>query len=627
MNQQQIRNFCIIAHIDHGKSTLADRLLELTGTVPKREMREQLLDTMELERERGITIKLAPVRMIYEVKNSKSEARNPKQILNNKFRTSLEIRNSDLGFEDSIYILNLIDTPGHVDFSYEVSRSLAAVEGALLVVDATQGIQAQTLSVAQAARDLGLVLIPVINKIDLPHANSEKVADELASVFGFKKEEILFISAKLGTNVEQVLEAIIKKIPPPKGEKKAPLRALIFDANFDPYQGVVAFIRIFDGILEVGQEIFLMRQNILAESLELGYLTPQPVSSPEIQTGEIGFIKTGVKKIKEVPVGETITYASNRAVNPLPGYKKIQPMVFAGFYPSDGGAAPILREALEKLQLNDAALSFTPESSPMLGFGFRCGFLGVLHLEIVKERLEREFNLEIIVTTPQVAYEIIANNDEKIIIDSPTKLPESSSYKEILEPWIKIEILTPSEYLGSIFSLMERFRGAIKDTQYLEGKRVVLIFEMPLSSLVANFYDALKSITSGYASASYEFLEFRKGDLVRLDVLVGGDKIDAFSQIVPKSEVYEVGKRVVGKLKELIPRQLVELPIQAAVGAKIIARETVRALRKDVTGYLYGGDVTRKRKLLEKQKKGKKKMKVFGKARIPAEVFLKYLKQ
>ena len=613
---KNIRNFCIIAHIDHGKSTLADRLLEITGTITAREMKEQVLDTMDLERERGITIKLQPARMIYKAPSLKSQISDKTQ--NHK--------DQNWGLSGSEYILNLIDTPGHVDFSYEVSRSLAAVEGALLVVDASQGIQAQTLSVAHAAQDLGLVLIPVINKIDLPHANPEKVAAELSSVFGFQKKEIIYISAKSGENIEAVIAAIIERIPAPKSMGEA-LRALVFDAIFDPYQGVVAYLRVVDGRIKTGEKVLLVRQNIIVEALEIGYFKPKLTKCSELSEGEIGYIKTGMKKIKEVPIGETITLAQNPAKEPLPGYKKIQPMIFAGFYSADGGEAAALREALEKLQLNDAALTFVPESSPMLGIGFRCGFLGILHLEIIKERLQREHELSVIVTTPQVAYEVILNNGERVIVDSPAKLPEPTRYKEILEPWIKMEIITPSDFVGNIYSVMENFRGLPIDTKYIEEKRVILIFELPLASLVANFYDSLKSASSGYASASYDFIGYRKGNLVKMDVLIGGDLIDSFSQIVPREKVFEIGKRVTAKLKELIPRQWVELPIQAAIGSKIIARETIKALRKDVTGYLYGGDVTRKRKLLEKQKRGKKKMQMIGKATIPASVFMDYLKQ
>ena len=592
MDQSKIRNFCIIAHIDHGKSTLADRFLEVTGTIDKRDMHDQLLDTMELEQERGITIKLQPARMEYKE-----------------------------------HILNLIDTPGHVDFAYEVSRSLAAVEGAILVVDASQGIEAQTLSNIYLALEHNLEIIPVLNKIDLPHAEPEKVAQEIIDLLGVKREEIILASGKTGAGVEQILDRIIEKVPAPTGVTEKPFRALIFDSYYDIYKGVVAYIRVVDGKLAKGQKLLMASAKTTAESLEIGYMKPKFVPKDELITGEIGYIVTGLKDVSGAPVGDTTTLASDRDIEALPGYKKVQPFVFAGIYTIEGDDYPMLRDALGKLALSDSSLEYEPETSSALGFGFRCGFLGLLHMDIVKERLEREFNLDLLVTTPSVSYEVVKNNGEIFTINSPADLPDRSQIREIREPWVRIEIVTPSDYIGSIMELVSNKRGVFKTIDYLEETRVVIKCEMPLAQIVTDFYDMLKSISSGYASMNYEFMEFRAGNLVKLDILVAETAIDTLSLLVHNSEAAGVGNQVVSKLKELIPRQLFKVAIQAAIGGKIIAREDIPAMRKDVTAKLYGGDVTRKNKLLNKQKEGKKKMKKLGKVEIPSNVFMELLKK
>lgn len=607
MPQQNIRNFCIIAHIDHGKSTLADRFLELTGTVEKRKMKKQVLDQMDLERERGITIKLQPVRMKYKE-----------------------------------YTLNLIDTPGHVDFSYEVSRSLAAVEGAILLVDATQGIQAQTLANLYLALEQDLTIIPVINKIDMPNAAPEEVAKEIGDLIGVEEKEIIKISAKTGENVETVLEEVIKKIPAPKGDSGKPARALIFDSYFDSYKGAVAQVRVVDGKISKGDKICFLKTKIESEIIELGIMKPELVKTEFLEAGDIGYIATGLKEISKCKVGDTVAKAvSNKYqvssdsnaydiknIEPLAGYKEVKPVVFVSMYPIDGDDYPELKDALEKLKLNDASLSFEPESSSALGRGFRCGFLGMLHLEIVSERLSREYNMNLVITMPSVSYQVIErNSDEKITIFSPADLPDPSAIEEIQEPWVKLEIVLPKDKIGAIMKLAENSRAIYKSADYLSQDRVILTYEAPLINIIVDFYDNLKSVSSGFASMNYELIDFRKEDLIKVDILVGGERVEAFSKIVPRSESYENGKRIVAKLKDAIPRQNFAVALQAAISGKIIARETIKPFRKDVTAKLYGGDVSRKRKLLEKQKKGKKKMKSFGKVDIPQEAFLSVLKK
>jgi len=635
-----LRNFAIIAHIDHGKSTLADRFLELTKTVSEREMKPQLLDQMELERERGITIKLAPVRMEYDPEKMEIENGNQKQI-------------SD--FENSKYILNLIDTPGHVDFSYEVSRSLAAVEGAILVVDATQGVQAQTLANVWLALDYGLTIIPVVNKIDLPAAEPQKVAKEIEDALGIPFQEVLYASAKTGQGVPEILQAVIERVPPPKSEPAAPLRALIFDSKYDEYRGVVAYVRIVEGKIAANQKITLMEQKVVADCLEVGYFKPEYEKSAELTSGEIGYIVTDLKEVSQCRVGDTITLTENPAKEPLPGYKKVTPFVYASVYPVEGDQHLKLREALLKLKLNDASLFFEPETSPALGSGFRCGFLGLLHMDIVQERLEREYKLNLIFTSPSVRYQIKERTGKVREIENPGLLPAPSLIEEILEPWAKVEVITPAEYVGALIEIIVNRRGVYKSVQYLGvtgvsgvsrpdidtridirsrygdvagyGKRAIILAEMPLSQVIVDFYDELKSVTRGFASVNYEFLEYRASDLVRLDILVAGNLVDSLSQIVHRSEAQAVGRSLVKKLKELIPRQLFEVSLQAAIGSKIIARENIPPLRKDVIAKLYGGDVTRKRKLLEKQKAGKKRMKMVGSVEIPQEAFLALLKR
>jgi len=600
---QNIRNFCIIAHIDHGKSTLADRFLEITNTVEKRDMKHgQLLDTMDLEQERGITIKLQPVRMNWN-------------------------------YNGDEYILNLIDTPGHVDFSYEVSRSLAACEGAILVIDATQGIQAQTLANCYMAIEHNLELIPVLNKIDLPSSDVERVSQEVENALGIPKEDIITVSAKEGTNVEKVLEAVIKKVPPPKKSSvEDEFKALIFDSVYDPYKGVVAYIRVMSGGTKKGQSVHLLHTKKQIEVMECGYFKPKYKSSQDLKPGEVGYIVTGLKTVAEARVGDTIWASGKEKINledakPLSGYTEVKPYVFAGIFCVDGDDYPLLRDALEKLQINDAALSFSPEQSGALGFGFRCGFLGMLHLEIVQERLEREYGLNLITTAPSVSYIAVWGNGNEEFISSPAQLPPPASLSAIKEPWMRLEILAPKSYIGAIMKLVQERRGVNKDMQYIDQDRVILTFEIPLASIVIDFYDALKGSTSGYASMNYEFIDYRQDDLVKLDILVGGNVVEALSVIVHRSDSYHVGVRMVKKLKELIPRSQFEVPIQAAIGAKIIARETIRALRKDVTAKLYGGDRTRKDKLLKKQKEGKKRMKKVGNVDIPQEAFLTILKR
>lgn len=610
--QSHIRNFCIIAHIDHGKSTLADRLLEMTGTVSKREMKDQLLDQMDLERERGITIKLQPARMEYEYRNSNIEIRNKEE--------QLEIA-------DSKYILNLIDTPGHVDFTYEVSRSLAACEGAILVVDSTQGIEAQTLANVYLAMEHDLTIIPVVNKIDLPNSDREKTAQEIVDAFGFKHKEILFASGKTGEGVDQILRAAVERIPAPTGDPSKPLRALIFDSNYDTHRGVVTFVRIVDGQLPARKGIYMLGSGTEAESLEVGYFRPKMEKANALSTGEVGYIVTGLRDVSRARVGDTITLLAQKAAEPLPGYRQVKPMVYATIFPVSGDDYPLLRDAMEKLKLSDAALEFEPENIPSIGFGFRTGFLGLLHMDIVQERLSREYDLDLVLTAPSVAYKILTTNGEELVVHNPAGFPDPSLIREIQEPWMKVNILTPSEYIGPIMEIVTQRRGVAGNIQYLGEKRVDMHFDMPLANIIVDFYDKLKSVSSGYASLNYDFLELRPGLLVKVDILVAGEKIDALAAIMHRSVAESEGRELVAKLKTLIPKQQFEIALQAAIGGKVIARETISALRKDVTGYLYGGDVTRKMKLLNKQKKGKKRMKKIGKVDIPQEAFLAVLKK
>jgi GTP-binding protein LepA len=603
MNQENIRNFCIIAHIDHGKSTLADRFLELTGTMEKRDMKHgQMLDTMDLEQERGITIKLQPVRMEWVYKG------NP-------------------------YILNLIDTPGHVDFSYEVSRSLAACEGAILVVDATQGIEAQTLANCYMALDHNLQIIPVLNKIDLPSADVARSAQELENALGISKEGILTVSAKEGTNVEKVLEAVIEKISPPKNvSDTAELKALIFDSVYDLYRGIVVYVRLTSGSVKRGDSVYFLNTKKKIEVLEVGYFKPEYVACDILHAGEVGYIVTGLKSVREARVGDTVWQPLESGVDfenavSLEGYNIVKPFVFAGIFCTENDDYSLLREALEKLQLNDSSLSFEPENSGALGHGFRCGFLGLLHMEIVQERLEREYNLDLIVTAPSVSYVIKMTNGTEKAISSPADLPDMVFVDHIKEPWVKVEILVPKRYVGAIMTLCSEKRGVSKNMQYLDENRVLMTFEIPLASIVVDFYDRLKSVSSGYASMNYEHLDFREGDLVKLDVLIAGDRVDALSVIVFRKDSFYIGRDLVLRLKDVIPKANFVIPIQAAIGGKIIARETISAYRKDVTAKLYGGDVSRKRKLLEKQKAGKKRMKKMGKVELPQEAFLAVLKR
>lgn len=593
MKQENIRNFCIIAHIDHGKSTLADRILEKTNAISKRELKEQMLDDMDIERERGITIKLNAVQIKYQYNNDD-------------------------------YYLHLIDTPGHVDFSYEVSRSLAACEGALLVVDATQGIEAQTLANLYLALDNNLKVIPVINKIDLPSADVPKVLEELENV-GFSKDEVILTSAKTGVGIDDLLKAIIEKIPAPTGDVNAPLKALIFDSVFDPYRGVITSIRIVDGSIKVGDKFLMMETNASYDVIGLSIDTPKEKEVKELKAGEVGYLYASIKSIENVKVGDTITLDNNRAEEKLPGYKEMNPMVYCGLYPIEANKFEDLREALEKLKLNDAALSFEPETSKALGFGFRCGFLGLLHMEIIEERIEREFNIDLIATSPSVIYEVLLTDRTKMIIDSPTKMPDRSLISKTYEPYVKASIFSPKEYIGSIMELCQNKRGTFINMDYLDSARVTIYYKIPLSEIVYDFFDKLKSYTKGYASFDYEFIGYEESNLVKMDILLNGEVVDALSVIVHKDFAYQRGKVVVEKLKEIIPRQMFEVPVQAAIGTHVIARVNIKAMRKNVLAKCYGGDVTRKKKLLEKQKAGKKRMKQIGSVEVPQEAFLSIL--
>ncbi len=596
MDQEKIRNFCIIAHIDHGKSTLADRLLQITETISEREMQEQVLDDMELEREKGVTIKASAVRMEH---------------------------NADDG---DWYEINLIDTPGHVDFAYEVSRALQSCEGAVLVVDATQGIEAQTLANLYLAIEADLEIVPVVNKIDLPAAMPADVAQEIQSLIGVPVEEVIAISAKTGANVHEVLEAVVRRIPSPSGDINAPLRALIFDSHYDSYKGVIAYVRVVDGIIGDRDWIKIMSNSVTVEPIEIGVFKPGMVPVKQLAAGEVGYIATGLKTVRECRVGDTITLAENASKEPLPGYRAAKPMVFAGFYPAEGEDYQILKEALEKLQLNDAALVYEPETSNALNFGFRCGFLGLFHMEIVQERLEREYALDIVATAPSVRYEVLhAHTGEIELIESPADLPDPSQIEEIREPWMDVHIFTPSDYYGVVMDLAINRRGELTGQEYPTSGRVILRFDLPLAEIVVDFYDKLKSATRGYASMDYEFGGYRPSDLVKLDILVNKQPVDALAMIVHSEDAYHRGQKMVTALRKLIPRQMFEVPIQAAVGNKVISRANVKALRKDVLAKCYGGDITRKRKLLEKQKKGKKRMKMIGNVEVPQEAFMAVL--
>lgn len=596
MEQSRIRNFSIIAHVDHGKSTLADRLLDLTKTVSERDKKEQLLDSMDLERERGVTIKASAVRMVYE---------------------------ADDGEE---YIINLIDTPGHVDFTYEVSRALQACEGATLVVDASQGMEAQTLTNVYLALEQDLEIIPIINKIDLPAARPDDIAEELEDLLGSTSaEDILRISAKTGIGVREVLERVVKQVPPPKGNPDAPLRALVFDSHYDQYKGVVAYIRVIDGKLDSKTNLQLIATGAKFDPVEIGVFSPTMRPIKDLAAGDVGYVATGLKTVQECRVGDTLTTQYNGAEKPLPGYKQVKPMVFAGIYPTDNADYQDLREALEKLQLNDASLTYTPEVSEALNFGFRVGFLGLFHMEIIQERLEREYDLDILVTAPSVQYQILMRDGSIKSIESPALLPDANDYEEIREPWMKIQVYTPQEYIGPIMELVMGKRGEVITQEFPDAHRCILSYTMPLAELVIDFYDRLKSVTQGYASLDYNFDEYRTEDLVKLEVLVNNEPVDALALIVHQDDAYHKGQKLVSRLKDLIPRQMFAVPVQAAVGKRVISRANVKAVRKDVLSKCYGGDITRKKKLLEKQKKGKKRMKMIGSVEVPQEAFLALL--
>jgi GTP-binding protein LepA len=596
MDSRYIRNFCIIAHIDHGKSTLADRLLQITGTISDREMKEQVLDNMDLERERGVTIKASAVRMEWQAADGQT------------------------------YEMNLIDTPGHVDFTYEVSRALQSCEGAILVVDASQGIEAQTLANLYLALDSNLSIIPIINKIDLPAARPDDVAQEVENLLGIPAEDMIQVSAKTGKNVEAILQAVVDRVPPPKGDLNAPLRALIFDSHYDSYKGVVSYIRVVDGQLRKGDALKLMSTGIILEPIEIGVMSPSMKAGTQLQAGSVGYIATGMKTVQECRVGDTLTLRHNGAEVALHGYAQAKPMVFASFYPVENDDYADLRDALEKLQLNDAALSYEPESSQALNFGFRVGFLGLFHMDIIQERLEREYDLDILATAPSVEYQVKLRSGQVVKIHSPAELPDESTIESIAEPWMKLQIFSPQDHIGGIMELVTGKRGIYINMEYLDKTRVLLSYLLPLSELVIDFYDRLKSITKGYASMDYSFSEYREEDLVKVDVLVNTEPVDALAMIVHRDHAFGKGQKLVTKLKELIPRQQFEVPVQAAVGKRVISRATVKAMRKDVLAKCYGGDISRKRKLLEKQKKGKKRMKMIGSVEVPQEAFMAVLR-
>ena len=596
IDKDRIRNFSIIAHIDHGKSTLSDRLLEATGAITEREKVDQFMDKMPLERERGITIKAQTARLNYRADDGKD------------------------------YVLNLIDTPGHVDFSYEVSRSLSACEGAILVVDASQGVEAQTLAHLYTATDVGLRIFPVLNKIDLPQADPERVKKEVEDVLGLDSGEAILASAKEGIGIKEILEAIVKRIPPPKGDPKKPLKALVFDSWYDPYQGVVVQIRVVDGEIKKGVRIKFFATGNTYQVETVGVFSPNPTKAASLCAGEVGFVTAAIKEVRETNVGDTIIDADNPAKNPLPGYKSVKPMVFSGLYPIDSSQYPSLKDAMEKLRLNDSSFSFEPETSLALGFGFRCGFLGLFHMEIIQERLEREYGLALITTAPTVVYRVTLTSGETISVENPAKLPPAGSIEKFEEPYILISIHCPSEYLGAVLSLCEGRRGKQREIKYLTTLRVMVVYEMPLNEVVLDFYDKLKTLSKGYASMDYEYLDYKEGELVKLDILINAQAVDALSVIIPKERAYYRGKEIAEKMREIIPRQMFEVAIQAAIGSRVVARETIKALRKNVTAKCYGGDITRKRKLLEKQKEGKKRMKQIGKVELPQEAFLAVLK-
>jgi GTP-binding protein LepA len=595
MDQENIRNFCIIAHIDHGKSTLADRLLERTGTISEREMMDQVLDTMDLEREKGVTIKASAVRIAYVAEDGQE------------------------------YELNLIDTPGHVDFTYEVSRALAACEGALLVVDASQGVQAQTLANLYLAVDADLTIVPIINKIDLVSARPEDVAQEVEDLLAIPADDAIYTSAKAGTGADDVLRAVVERIPPPKGIPGQPLRALIFDSHYDSYKGVVAYVRVVDGHLGSDDRLMLMSNLRVVEPIEVGIFRPGMQPCERLGAGEVGYVATGLKTLQDCRVGDTFTLADRPSSEALPGYRPAKPMVFAGLYPSEGEEYTLLRDALSKLQLNDASLSYQPETSQALGFGFRCGFLGLFHMDIIQERLEREYDLDIVFTSPSVEYQVLKTNGEVISVDNPADLPPENEIEQIEEPWMQIQVFTPADYIGPVMDLVVKRRGEMKKMEYLDATRVLLTYEIPLVEILVDFYDQLKSRTRGYASLDYAPVDYRPGDLVKLEVLVGGQPVDALSIIVHRDQAYHKGQRLVSRLKRVIPRQMFDVAIQAALGKRVISRANVKALRKDVLSKCYGGDVTRKRKLLEKQKAGKKRMKMIGRVEIPQDAFMSVL--
>ncbi len=594
-DQSNIRNFCIVAHIDHGKSTLADRIMDVTGAVSKREAKQQLLDSMDIERERGITIKLTPVRMDYEKDGKK-------------------------------YVFNLIDTPGHVDFTYEVSRSLKACEGAILIVDASQGVEAQTLTNVYLAVDNDLEIIPVINKIDLPSARPDEVKTEIEDVIGIPADDAPLISAKEGVGIEEVLAQVVDRLPPPSGDADKPLKALVFDSYYDSYKGAVSIVRIFDGSVSAGDKIVMMSTGMQFDVTEVGFFTPGMRAVDTLEAGDVGYLCASIKNVSDTKVGDTITSAVNPTAEPLSGFKEAEPMVYSGVYPADGAHYDDLKDALEKLKLNDAALFYEPEVSAALGFGFRCGFLGLLHMEIIEERLEREFNLDLVTTAPSVSYRVVTTSGEVVEVSNPTMLPPVGQIDHMEEPVVKAEIFTPPEYVGTVMELCQDKRGTFVNMTYIEAKRVMLEYEMPLNEIIYDFFDSLKSRSKGYASLDYEILGYKRGDLVKMDILLNGELCDALSLIIHKDKAYARGRVIAEKLKDIIPRQLFEVPIQAAIGGKVIARETVKAVRKDVLAKCYGGDITRKKKLLEKQKEGKKKMRTLGTVQLPSEAFMAVLK-